>query len=124
MKEWICTALLLTLTMTTVSAANTAKNGIAVPNSSRGNMPVNTSGSWMSPNSYSGYSIQTGAKMSITIRVNNGSAGVSLTNCGITGGIAAGSGGVCNVSNPSMPVTITSTSQTAPANGTYQIKVR
>lgn len=114
---------------TTCSAANTKSpsNPFTPPGNSGNVAPANintATTNWISPNSYSSYYIRTGARMTITIRVNNGSAGVSLTNCGPISGVAAGSATVCNVMNTSAPVSITSTSQSAVAQGTYQIKLR
>lgn len=108
-----------------VTTASFAYNPLTPANLSKKPIPVNTAvTNWMSPNSFSSYYVQTGSRMTITIKVNNGGAGATLTNCSGGGSVAPGSGTVCNVSNTSMPISITSNSQTASASGTYQINPR
>lgn len=65
-----------------IATASFAYNPLTPANLSKKPIPVNTAvTNWLSPNSFSSYYVQTGSRMTITIRVNNGGAGVTLNNC-------------------------------------------
>ena len=82
---------------------------------------------WKSKNANDSFTIQNGAGTMLTIVISVDNAGphadgVTVSNCGSTTFIKAGSSTVCQTNDSADPVTLTSNSVSLPSSGTYQIK--
>lgn len=80
---------------------------------------------WSVKNSADVTTIQNGTAvpMVVMISVDATSADATVSNCGSTQKIKAGSSAVCYTADPGSPITLTSTSS-SPSSGTYQISIQ